>query len=174
MIRVYVQELATYNSMYGVGKWIEVNEFEHELQNLFKEATLVLKEANNHFGIDAEEYEIVDWECDVDINLDSIYTDIKALQKLEELLENASEHDIQKIGYLLYEGYSIDQIDDEALDGIISYESWDAAIEDFIENFLEVPENSAIYVYIDYDKVQRDLEIDRYVEFKGTIFANFN
>ena len=74
----------------------------------------------------------------------------------------------------MYEGYSIDQIDDEALDGIISYENWDAAIEDFIENFLEVPENSAIYVYIDYDKVQRDLEIDRYVEFKGTIFANFN
>ena len=74
----------------------------------------------------------------------------------------------------MYEGYSIDQIDDEALDGIISYENWDTAIEDFIENFLEVPENSAIYVYIDYDKVQRDLEIDRYVEFKGTIFANFN
>ncbi len=174
MIRVYVQELATYNSMYGVGKWIEVSEFEYELQNLFKEATFVLKEANNHFGIDAEEYEIVDWECDVDINLDSIYTDIKALQKLEELLENASEHDIQKISYLLYEGYTIDQIDDEALDGIITYESWDVDIEDFIDNFLEIPDNSAIYVYIYYDKIQRDLEIDRYVEFKGTIFANFN
>jgi antirestriction protein len=174
MIRVYVQELATYNAAYGVGKWVEVSAFEDELVTLFEKATLVLKENNNHYGVDAEEYEIVDWECDIDINLDAIYTDIKALQALDELLENASEHDIKKIGYLLYEGYSIDQIDDEAFDGIVTYESWDEAIEDFIENYLDVPDNSAIHYYLDYSKIQRDLEIDRYVEYKGTIFMSYN
>ena len=44
MIKIYVQELATYNNAISVGRWIEVSEFDSELESLFEEATEALKE----------------------------------------------------------------------------------------------------------------------------------
>ncbi|MEA3354052.1 MAG: hypothetical protein U9Q33_09580 [Campylobacterota bacterium] len=39
------------------------------------------------------------------------------------------------------------------------YSDWDSAVEDFIEVFLDVPEDSKVYSYIYYDKIQRDHEV---------------
>ena len=82
MIQIYIQELATYNSAVGVGKWINVEDFDSEIKALFEEATEVLKNEDLYYGVDAEEYEIVDWECEVNLDLKTIYQDIDKLQTL--------------------------------------------------------------------------------------------
>lgn len=69
MIKVYIQELATYNNGVGVGRWADIDDFDRQLEELFDEATQVLKNNGYYFGVDAEEYEIVDWECDENLNL---------------------------------------------------------------------------------------------------------
>ena len=46
----------------------------------------LLKNGDLYYGVDAEEYEIVDWECEVDIDLKNIYQDIDKLQTINDLL----------------------------------------------------------------------------------------
>ena len=130
MIKVYVQELSTYNNAIGVGKWIDVDEFDTKVEELFCEATIILKEHGYHNGYDAEEYEIVDWECEVDINLNSIYHDIKALQELNELLKDSNADEIDKICFLVEEGYTIKSIASDTIDNVYTYENFDVAVEE--------------------------------------------
>ena len=172
MIKVYVQELATYNNCCGVGKWINIDNFDIELDELYIEATQVLKNEGYYYGVDAEEYEIFDWECEADINLNSIYQDTDTLKKLNELLLECDDTEIQVIAYLLDNGYSIKQIDRDKINEVRVYDSWDEAIEEYIEYFLCIESDSTIYNYIDYSKIQRDLEIENYCESNGKIYYN--
>ena len=131
MIKIYVQELATYNNAIGLGKWVDVENFDKEIDSIFQEATELLKLAGYHYGVDAEEYEIVDWECDIDgINLDSCYQDINKLKELNEILINSNTDELEKIKYLLYEGYQIKDITSDAMDDIYIYDTWDETIEE--------------------------------------------
>ena len=50
MIQIYIQELATYNNAVGVGKWINVEDFDSEIKALFEEATEVLKNEDLYYG----------------------------------------------------------------------------------------------------------------------------
>ena len=172
MIQIYIQELSTYNNAVGIGKWINVEDFETEIKSLLEEATIILKEHSFYYGVDAEEFEIVDWECDIDINLNSIYQDIDKLKELNELLKELNQSDINKLRFMLNDGYDIKDIDSDSFDNIYTYNDWDEAVEEFIEYFLEVPEDSKIYGYIDYLAIQRDLEIDGYIEFDNNIYKN--
>jgi len=173
MIQIYIQELATYNNAVPVGKWINVEDFETEILKLFEEATVVLKDNNFHYGVDAEEYEIVDWECEVDINLNSIYQDIDKLKELNELLSNLNPHELDKLRFLFdMNGMDVKDIDNDTFDNVYTYDDWDEAIEEFIEYFLEVPDDSKVYGYIDYSAVQRDLEIDGYTEYDNKIYKS--
>lgn len=174
MIKVYVQELATYNNAVGVGKWVDVENFEDEVESLYEEATEILKEHGYHNGNDAEEYEIVDWECEEDISLNNIYQNIEALKELNELLMNSSKDDIKKISFLMEEGYDINQLDSDSLENVFIYEDWDTTIDEFIEYYLQVPTDGVIVNYIDYDKIQRDLEMDGYVEYDSRVYKNVN
>jgi hypothetical protein len=170
MIQIYIQELATYNNAVGVGRWINVEDFDSEIKGLFVEATEVLKSEDLYYGVDAEEYEIVDWECEVDIDLNNIYQDIDKLQILNDLLNELNQNDIDKLGYLFSEGYDINDITIETIENIWSNENWDESVEEFIEYALDIQDDSKIYNYIDYDKIQRDLEIDGYTEYNGKIY----
>jgi hypothetical protein len=174
MIKVYVQELATYNNAVGVGKWVDVENFENEVESLYEEATEVLKEHGYHNGNDAEEYEIFDWDCEVDINLNYVYQDIEALKELNELLINVSKEDIKKISFLMDSGYGINQIDSDSLENVYIYEDWNTAIDEFIEYYLEIPTDGVIINYIDYEKIQNDLEMDGYMEHDDKIYKNVN
>lgn len=170
MIQVYVQELATYNNGIGVGKWINVDSFESELEELLEEATEALKEHGYYYGVDAEEWEIFDYECEANIDIKNFYQDIETLKKLNDILLECDETQIKIIDYLLDEGYGVDQLDSDLISEVFIYESWDYAIEDFIEHFLCIENNSNVYTYLDYEKIQRDLEIEGYSEYDGQIF----
>jgi hypothetical protein len=170
MIQIYIQELATYNNAVGVGKWINVEDFDSEIKALFIEATEVLKSEDLYYDLDAEEYEIVDWECEVDIDLKNIYQDIDKLQTLNDLLNELDQNEIDKLGYLFNIGYDITDITADTLENVYSNSDWDEAVEEFIEYALDIPIDSKIYNYIDYDKIQRDLEIDGYTEYNGKIY----
>ena len=170
MIQVYVQELATYNNAVGVGKWISIDNFDSELEQLFEEATRILKENGFYYGVDAEEYEIFDIECDVDINLNHIYQNIDKLKELNDLLMELDQGELDKLCYLFDNGYDIEDITPDSFDNVYTYENWDSAIEEFIEYFLEVTDNSSLYNYIDYEKIQRDLEIDGYTEYNNKVY----
>lgn len=173
MIQIYIQELATYNNAVGVGKWINVEDFDSEILKLLEEATVVLKDNKFHYGVDAEEYEIVDWECEIDINLNSIYQDIDKLKELNELLTELNKDEIDKLRFLFdCNGLDVKDIDRDTFDDVYTYSDWDEAIEEFIEYFLEVPEDSKIYNYLDYSSVQRDLEIDGYTEYDNKIYKS--
>lgn len=173
MIQIYIQELATYNNAIPVGKWINVEEFETEILKLFEEATVVLKDNNFHYGVDAEEYEIVDWECEIDINLNSIYQDIDKLKELNELLTELNKDELDKLRFLFdNNGLDAKDIESDTFDNVYTYNDWDEAIEEFIEYFLEVPDDSKVYTYIDYSMVQRDLEIDGYTEYDNRIYKS--
>jgi len=174
MIQIYVQELSTYNSAIGVGEWMSVDEFDTKVPELMKRATEVLIENKLFNGYEAEEYEILDWECDVDINLDSIYGDIETLKELNELLKDSTESDIKKISFLMAEGYSVKDLKD-AIDEIYYYEDWDAACEEFVDLYLQIHEDEKVYSYIDFSKVQRDLEYSgEFSEYNGEVYARFN
>ena len=170
MIQIYIQELATYNNAVGVGKWINVEDFDSEIKALFEEATEVLKSEDLYYGVDAEEYEIVDWECEVNLDLKTIYQDIDKLQTLNELLNELDQNEIDKLGYLFDIGCDITDITADTLENVYSNDNWDEAVEEFIEYGLDIPVDSKIYNYIDYDKIQRDLEIDGYTEYNGKIY----
>ena len=170
MIQIYIQELATYNSAVGVGKWINVEDFDSEIKALFIEATEVLKSEDLYYDLDAEEYEIVDWECEVDIDLKNIYQDIDKLQTINDLLNELDQDEIDKLGYLLDIGCDITDITIDTLENVWSNSDWDEAVEEFIEYGLDIPVDGKIYNYIDYDKIQRDLEIDGYTEYNNKIY----
>jgi len=173
MIQIYIQELFTYNNAVPVGKWMNVEDFETEILKLFEEATVVLKDNNFHYGLDAEEYEIVDWECEIDINLNSIYQDIDKLKELNELLTELNKEELDKLRFLFdMNGMDVKDIDNDTFDNVYTYNDWDEAIEEFIEYFLEVPDDSKIYGYINYSAVQRDLEIDGYTEYENRIYKS--
>lgn len=175
MIQIYIQELATYNNAVGVGKWINVEDFDTEIIKLFEEATVVLKDNNYHYGVDAEEYEIMDYECEIDINLNRIYRDIDKLKALNELLIELNQDELEKFQYLFNnEGLDIEEIDNDTFDSVYIYSEWDEAVEEFIEYFLEVPDDSKIYNYLDYSSIQRDLEMDGYIEYNSKIYKSIH
>lgn len=169
-----MQELSTYNNAIGVGKWVDVENFDNEVESLLEEATEVLKSENLHFGVDAEEWEIMDYDTDIDINLDSCYQDIRKLQELDELLNNSDSEEIEKIKYLIYLGYDIKDIHQEALENLYVYEDWESVTDEFVDLYLEVSYDSKIYNYIDHAAIQRDLEIDGFTEYGNKIFKDFN
>lgn len=169
MIQIYVEELSTYNNGIAYGKWISVENFDSELALLLEEATEVLKEHGYYSGYPAEEFEIVDYETDYDLDLSSIYTNISQLKELNEILENVENYQIGIIGFLLDMGYDISQIE-QKIDEVRVYHSWDEAIDEFIEYFLEISEDSTAHSYLDYEKIQRDLDIEGYTEYNGQVF----
>ena len=174
MIKVYVQELATYNNAVGIGKWINVENFESEVDELLEEATEVLKEEGYYYGVDAEEWEIFDYECEADIDIKNIYQDVDTLKKLNDLLLECDETEIQAIDFLMDEGYCIDQIDKDIISEVRIYETWDEAIDEFIEYYLCIENSNNLYSYLDYSKIQRDLEIEGYCERDGNVFYNIS
>jgi len=67
-------------------------------------------------------------------------------------------------------GCDITDITIDTLENVWSNSDWDEAVEEFIEYGLDIPVDGKIYNYIDYDKIQRDLEIDGYTEYNNKIY----
>lgn len=174
MIQVYVEELSTYNNGIAVGGWVSIDNFNSELEAILEQATIVLKEHGYYYGVDAEEWEIIDWECEVDINLNSYYQNIDKLKQINELLNDLGNDEIDILNFLLDIGYEIEQIDKDKIFDVRIYSSFEDAVDEFIEYHLEIPSDSKIYSYIDYERIQRDLEIEGYTEVNGKVFLDIS
>ena len=98
------------------------------------------------------------------------HSNIDKLQTLNELLNELDQNEIDKLGYLFDIGCDITDITADTLENVYSNDNWDEAVEEFIEYGLDIPVDGKIYNYIDYDKIQRDLEIDGYTEYNNKIY----
>lgn len=176
MIQVYVQELATYNNGIGIGGWVSIDNFNSEVEAILEKATVALKEHGFYYGVEAEEYEIVDWECEEDINLNSYYQNVDKLKQINELLNDLGSDEIDVLNFLLNEaGYELNHISKDTIDNVRVYNDWNVIQEEFILYYLEIPEDSRINSYLDYDRIQRDLEIDGgYTEINGKVFLDIS
>lgn len=166
MIQVYVQTLSSLGTF--LGDWIDVESFDTGLAHLLENANIQIREQGIFEEI--EEWEIVDYECDYDINLRHYYRDIERLKEISELLNELDNNEIDILNFLLDMGYGIEQVDKDRLNEVRVYDSWHEAVDEFIEYYLEVPEDSNIHSYLNYEKIQRDLEIEGYSEVNNKVF----
>lgn len=171
MIRVYVEELSTYNNGIAIGEWFVIStitNFNKDLSKLFEKASLKLQSLNYPYT-KCEEYEIVDYESDLDVDLSQIYKNIKALVALDKLIVSCNEYELKIIAFLLDEGYKVSEIEAKR-EEVQVFEDWDEVTTFFIEEICQVSNDDLIYNYISDDKIQRDLAISGYKEYRGNIF----
>ena len=162
MIKVFITNTKAYNEGKIIGEWVDL--FEITKEELKEKINEILRKGGG------EEVFISDYESTLE-NLEiEEFTNIFELKNfIDELPED--EEDIDKIDFLLSQGYSIE----DALD-IYDYTEYypRMTLEDVAEElvddgvFGDIPET--IKHYIDYEKLGRDLCLDGYVETPKGVF----
>jgi antirestriction protein len=156
-VRIYLTNLAKYNEGKLIGKWIDLPIDDDELQ----------KELKAILGSD-EEYFITDFEAPFGIE------EYESPFKLNEFvwqLEELDEQDQEKMFYLLDTiGYDREEAL-EHYEDVVFYSGMtlEDVAEELIEDGVFGNLSDTIKLYIDYEKLARDLSIDGYYETdKGT------
>ncbi len=155
MLRIYIADLAKYNSGELHGRWITLPN-----DNLWNEVREML--GSN------EEWAIHDYEAPFTINE---YEDLDQLNTLAEQYQDLDETEIKKVNYLInYQGETmakaLEHQEDVHIYEQMSYK--DLAYDQVDEGlFGEVPDHLANY--LDYDAIARDLECD-YVEISNDLY----
>lgn len=90
MLKIYVANLGKYNEGELVGKWINLPATEDGFEKLLED--IGIGDERNDGGI-YEEYEIHDFECNYDIRLEDLPSDLDELNELAERIENAEGDD---------------------------------------------------------------------------------
>jgi len=153
-IRIWVGNLAKYNEGSMVGCWLSLPMETEELDGAMKAI----------LGAD-EEYQLNDWEADLDLSISQHSSPYKLNEQANRIEEECpDEHDRMRLSYLISD-CSLD-FEDALLrhDEVIIYE--DMNLEDvayqLVEDgcFGEIPES--LSSYIDYEKIARDLDHDGY------------
>jgi len=155
MIRIYVADLAKYNSGELHGKWIDLPN-----DNLWGEVQEML--GSN------EEWAIHDYEAPFNI---SEYEDLNKLNTIAEQYQELDDQEIKKISYLVdYQGETLER-SLELYEDVSIYEDTsylDLAYEQVDEGlFGDVP--SHLVNYLDYEMIARDLECD-YVQINNDLY----
>jgi hypothetical protein len=120
---------------------------------------------------EGDDIQIIDYRTDIDlyIYLDTVFTDIAKLKQIDEFVKELDESEIVKLDYLFFRGYDIDDITFDTFDNIFMYDSWVMAIDEYLEFNLQDVEFD-VYKYIDFDMLQKDLELNNYVEYNDRVF----
>ncbi len=170
MIKIYLTDLAAYNSGYLIGEWIELpleeNELNEKLQNILKKGGEICNEKH-------EEYFITDYESDI-LDIEE-YSNIYDLNNQAQKLSDLNDYELKIVKFLLNEGLS-NNVEEaiENIENVILYE--DQNLEDLAYELVEelydtknLP--SLISSNIDYKGIARDLEIEgRYYAREGDIY----
>lgn len=164
MLKIYITDLAAYNSGRLCGEWVTLPLSEEELTLKTKEILITGEDAVN--GINHEEYFITDYEWD-DVNLFEVdeYENIHKLNGKLQLLEDIDTNTLQAISFLLSEGFAKD-IEDaiSKTDDVIIHPqtTMESVAYDLIQELYGADHNlpSIIANHIDYDGIARDLELD--------------
>ena len=163
MLKVYITDLASYNSGALIGEWFSLPCDEEELTLKIKQIlTLGAKAVGDRYH---EEWFITDYEWE-DVNLFAVeeYEDIYKLNSNLGLIEDATSHNLKAIKFLLENGMATDVEDAVSKSGdVIIHENQN--MEDMAYELMEelygvdkLP--SIISNNINYESIARDLEID--------------
>lgn len=146
-IRIYVACLASYNSGYLHGKWIDATGDADEIQDLI---STMLKSSPIS---DAEEWAIHDYEGFEGAEINE-YSSIQTVIKLAEFIKEHNE-----LGGKLLAHFSGELNDAEiALENYAGeYKKLAEYAEELTEQNTEIPQNIAYY--IDYERMGRDMEM---------------
>ena len=174
MLRIYISDVAAYNSGRLIGEWIELPR-----DDLASAIQVVLSEGQRVCGdvVPHDEYFITDYEWEDD-GMSQAYSvsehsDPHKLNEVAEELSNLEEFERLQVQFLLYEGYEFDYAIENHEDvTIYDYRSsssfkdvYELLAEDLVDEgcFGEIPVN--LTYYIDYSAIGRDLSMD-YTEFE--------
>lgn len=169
-IKLYVANLAAYNSGRLVGKWLDLEDYSSVDDFMYDVKVQVLGQALNEdgepeyeYGVSDEEWAIHDYEAAFKI---SEYEDVETIAAMIEFCA-LDEHDQKKAAYLFDNGhYSKLQDCIDNVDRVQFYEGMSLAdlAYDFFEDgiFGNPKEMGTLANYIDFDKLGRDLGYDGY------------
>ena len=98
MLKIFLTNLGKYNEGYLIGEWVTLPITDNRLEEVKKRIGI-----NKRY----EEWLITDYESDVDGVEVNEYASIQTLNELAEALEELDEYELEIVGALLSEGYSI-------------------------------------------------------------------
>ena len=161
MLKIYLTDLAAYNSGALVGKWINLPMSEETLHMAINEVLCEGEAAVQ--GEDHEEWFITDYEWE-DLEFCQIdeYENIYELNSNMELLSGLNNDKLKAVAFLLNEGITVDIADAiHRSEDVIIHE--DQSMEDVAYSLLEdcygvYKLEPIIANNIDYEKVAQDLE----------------
>lgn len=174
MLKVYITDIAAYNSGRLIGEWVTLpisdDELKAKIENILAIGT---KFCDNDFQ--NEEIFITDYEFENEeffkVNeYDNVFSLNEEMQLIVEEVEPSQHIGIK---FLLDDGIA-DSISDaiSKLDNLIIYENYSMReiAEDFVEEYLDLSGVSDLIKYnLDYDGIARDLESD-YIQYGNNIF----
>ena len=164
MLKVYITDLASYNSGALIGEWVslpcEVEELTSAINGILTIGAIAVGDSIH------EEWFITDFDWD-DVDLFSIeeYEDIYKLNSNLQLIEDATTTNLKAIKFLLENGIATD-IEDAVSksDDVIIHELTDmtSIAYDLMEELYGVDYKlpSLIANNIDYEAIGRELELD--------------
>ena len=173
-MRVFITDLAAYNSMELVGKWVELGIEEEELSQTIKEilewGEKVCKDGTIH-----QEYFLTDWDGEEFFQVGE-YTNVYELNKEVARFNELNLDDSQKkcVSFLMSEKI-VSNLDEalEKYEDCLFYENIsfiDLAYEIVDEQGMLDGLSQFISNYFDYEKFASDLELDNYTAINGDIF----
>jgi antirestriction protein len=179
MLKVYITDLAAYNSGRLIGEWIELpcSDLATEIQAVLSEGQRVCKDTVPHEKIFITDFE---WQDDGIGKACSVseYSDPYRLNDIAEELSNLEEFERLQVSFLLYEGYEFDYaIENHGDVTIYDYRSsnsfkdvYELLAEDLVDEgcFGDIPAN--LTYYIDHSAIARDLRCD-YTEFQDGLLG---
>jgi antirestriction protein len=157
-IKIWLGNLHAYTCGELEGEWLTLPMREEDLNS--KISQICSKDGIEH------EYYIADWECDID-GLVHEYSNLKELNEIAEELEKLTEHDFDRLQYLIEEeSYKFAEAI-EKLEDVEYYK--DSSIKDVAYQLVE---DGCIKIenYIDYEAIARDLGFDGYTQSNGSVF----
>jgi len=173
MIIIWLRELSTHNNGYSLDKKFDLDEYSSSsdiLEELFTYTKEKIEEIDpeNMDYYNFEEWMITDYEFEDSVLFSFKISEYESITKLLEINETFNDLDTDsRIKYtaLLERGFGHEQVLDKFDDCIVysvesSYSAMSDLAYDFVEDgfFGEIADN--IKMYIDYEKIGRDLEMN--------------
>jgi antirestriction protein len=157
MLNIYLTNLGKYNEGELIGEWVELPATEEELNAALERIGIG---SLDEFGQPYEEYFITDYETDVPGVEIGEYDSLDTVNELAETLDGLDEAELEIMGALLNEGYSLEEALDHLEDCTVWYDCTD--MTDVAEQYCEetgildqIPES--LRSYFDFEAFGRDL-----------------
>ena len=157
VISIYLTNLGKYNEGKLIGEWVALPITEEELAAVKERIGI-----NEHY----EEWFITDYESDLNIQI-SEYANITSLNTIAAQLADFDEYDLDRVNFLLSNGYSLKNALDSYEDVMIFYDcynDYDFGYAYAEETGLLLGQDEFMQRYFDFEAFGRDLSFDGMVD----------